>query len=99
MLRDSDTRIFRQPSGTTTLNLVRGTLSSNGTDHPLFDVNSLIGSDFSTFTSITLSADLMPGTYTTTRTGEAQAVLDAGSFMPCGGTEPGTLTVTQAALR
>ena len=97
LLRNNDTTIFRQPSGTTTLTVAQGVDASQGTDYPVFVFNSQVGSDSTTFESVSVAAGLTPGTYSTSRLpGVAQAILDPGAILQCGGEEPGTLTVTQA---
>ena len=97
LLRNTDTTIFREPSDTTTLTVAKGMDTGQGTDSPILVFNSQVGTDSSTFTSVSLSAGLTPGTYSTSRIpGDAQAVLDPGAILQCGGDEPGTITVTQA---
>ena len=79
------------------LSVVRGTSTSGDTSMPVLDFHSEVNSQSWTLNSLTISADLTPGTYTTSRLpGSAQAVLDPGSILQCGGAETGTLTVTAA---
>lgn len=81
-----------------TVTVARGTSSYSGTTVPTLYFASTVGGQAGTLQAVTLSADLGPGTYATTRLpGQGAALLDPGSISACGGAEPGTLTVTEAS--
>lgn len=97
--RNSSNTQYREAGvGGATVNVSRANLSYGSTTVPGLIFSSEVNAQLSTHVSVTVSAGLTPGTYTSSRIpGAAEAVLDPGSFSQCGGNEPGTLTITEAA--
>lgn len=90
--------VREQGVGGASLTVARGTASFDGASISTLTFNSTVDNQIGTLQTVVVSADLAPGTYTTSRLpGQAEAMLDPGSISQCGGTETGTLTISEAS--
>lgn len=96
-LRTSSSTVFRQPGvAGATLTVTRGTSTYGDVSVPYLGFVSQVGTDFSTFRTVDVSADLAVGSYATSRlAGQAPALLGTNAS-GCSDAGTGTLTVTEA---